>query len=129
MDNQDNQNCPINQMPNALFFSPYKESPYKNLPQGKDFKHLYQLSPPYRSNIGISFTPSKKNDFGNVYCTSLGETPIPLNVNSSFSPLPVNRIDISNQKTQYQQRAQAFTESSPFKPFPSPNNQRISDRK
>ena len=127
MDNQDNQNCPINQMPNAMFFSPYKESPYKNLPQNRDFKHLYQSSP-YRSNIGINFTPSKKNEYGNAFCTSLGETPLSLNINLSYSPLIGNRIDISNQKNQYQQRASVFTESTPFKPFPSPN-QRISDRK
>ena len=129
MDNQDNPNCPINHMPNSEFFSPYKESPYKISQQGKDYKHLFQMSP-YPSNIGMNFTPSKKYDFGSGLYPSLGETPLPLNINIPFSPLNNNRIYVSNQKTQGLQRVQSFNGYSTFKTFYSPNNnQRISDKK
>jgi hypothetical protein len=101
MDNQDNPNCPINPMPNSDFFSPYKESPYKNLPQGKDYKQFYQLSP-YPSGIGLNYTPSKKMDLGGG-CPSLGGTPLPININIPFSPLiNNNRVETSNQKNQGQ---------------------------
>lgn len=128
MDNQDNPNCPINPMPNPDFFSPYKESPYQNIPQGKDYKHLYQLSP-YPSGIGLNYTPSKKMDLG-CGCPSLGGTPLPINMNIQFSPLTNNnRAETSYQKTQGQQRGQVFiNDLSPFKPFASPNP-RISDKK
>ena len=128
MDNQDNPNCPINPVPNSDLFSPYKESPYKNLAQGKDYKHLYQLSP-YPSGIGINYTPSKIMDLG-CGCPSLGETPLPINMNIQFSPLTKNnRVETSNQKTQGQQRGQVFiNDFSPFKPLASPNP-RISDKK
>ena len=129
MDNQDNPNCPINTMPNSEFFSPFKENPYNYPQQGKDFKYIYQSSP-FPSNIGLSFTPSKKLDLTNGLCPSLGETPLPTNMNLPFSPLPNNhRGDISYHRTQYQQRGQVFNEFSPFKPYYSPNNQRISDKK
>lgn len=127
MDNQDNPNCPINTMQNPEFFSPFKDSHYIMPPQGKDYKYIYQSSP-FQSNIALNFTPSKRMDFPSGYCPSLNETPL---LNLPFSPLPNNqRGDISNQRSQYQQRGPGFNEFSPFKPFYSPNNnQRISDKK
>ena len=78
----------------------------------------------------LNFTPSKNKDLTNGLCPSLGETPLLTNMNLPFSPLPNNyRGDISYQRTQYQQRGQVFNELSPFKPYYSPNNQRISDQK
>ena len=126
MDNQDNANCPTNQFQNPNFYSPFKES-------GKDYKYIYNSSP-FKSNMSLNFTPSKKMDFNNGYCPSLGETPLPSNMNFPFSPLTNhNRADISYQRSQFQQRGQFYNEYSPFQPIPiysSPiNNQRISDKK
>ena len=123
MDNQDNQNCPINPVANTEYYSPFKESPYKIPHQGK---YLFQSSP-FPSNLGINSTPSKKIDYPNVFCTSLGETPLQMNI---FSPIPNNpRGDVSYQKSQFQQKGQGFNEFSPFKPLITSPNQRISDKK
>lgn len=117
MDNQDNQNCPINPVPNTGFFSPNKDSPNKDPHQ---IKYLYQSSP-FPSGI---FTPSKKNFF----CPSLGETP--LQIGSIFSPESGEpRGDISYQKNQNLQKGQVFSEYSLFKPMLTSPNQRISDKK
>ena len=125
MDNQDNPNCPKNHMPNSELFSPIKESPHKIIQQGRDNRYLYQLSTPYLSNIGLNSTPSKKPDYGNGFCPSLGETPLGLNMNMPFSPFN-SRIEISNQKVQGHQRGQSFNGYSPCNQnFLSPNsNQR-----
>ena len=114
MDNQENQNSQVNPI-NTQLFSPIKDSPYKNVPQNKDYK-LYQ-SFPLHSNIELNFTPSKQNNITNVYCQSLGETPLILNMNFPFSPISNNLFgDSSYQRMQYQQR-------SPFQPIlTSPNN-------
>ena len=122
MDNQENPNSQVNPINNQLF-SPIKDSPYKNVQQTKDYK-LYQ-SFPLQSNIELNFTPSKKNNLSNIYCQSLGETPVILNMNFPFSPIPNNLYgDSSYQRIQYQQR-------SPFQPIlTSPNNnQKISYKK
>jgi hypothetical protein len=131
MDNQDNSNRPINPIPNNEFYSPYKESPFKLPQQNKDLKYIYQTSSPFHQNIGLGFTPSKKMDMNNGFFPSLGETPLPLNMNLAFSPFANNnRGDASYQKAQYQQRRQSFSDLTPFKPLFSPNNnQRISDKK
>ena len=128
MDNQDNPNCPINPMPNPFFYSPNKESLYQNIPLGKDYNHLYQLSP-NPSGIGLNYTPSKKIDLG-CGCPSLRGTPPPINMNMQFSPLFSNKkVETSYQKIQGQQRAQVFNyDFSPFKPLES-SNPRISDKK
>ena len=128
MDNQENPNCPINPMPNSDFFSPCKEFSYKNLPQSKDYKQFYQLSP-FPSGIGLNYTPSKKNEIGGG-CPSLGGTPLPINLNIPFSPLTNNnRAEAYFQKIQGEQRGQAFiNDFSPYKPYASPNP-RISDKK
>ena len=122
MENQENQNCPINPIQNPNFYSPYKESPMKFAHQVKDNKYFFQSSP-FQSNINS--TPGKKLEYANNFCTSLGETPLPINYNLQFSPYinNNNRVDTSYQKNQYT--------SSPFRPlFNSPiNNQRISDKK
>ena len=130
MDNPDNQNCPINQMQNPVFSSPFKESPYKISQQNKDYKFYYQTSP-FPTNI-LNCTPSKKIDFTNGYCASLGETPFPSNVNIAFSPVTNNfRGDASYQRSQYQLKGQGFNDYSPFKPLITTplNNQRISEKK
>ena len=131
MDNQDNANCPTNQFQNPNFYSPFKESSYKISQQGNDYKYINNYSP-FKSNISLNFTPSKKIDLNNGYCQSLGETPLPSNMNFPFSPLTNhNRADISCQRSQFQQRGQFFNEYSPFQPMNSSpnNNQRISDKK
>ena len=120
MDNQENQNCPINPISNTDFYSPFKESPYKIPQQGK-----YYQSSPFHSNIGLN-TPSKKFDYSNGFCASLGETPL-MNI---FSPIPNNpRGDMSNLKSQYQQKGQPFSDFSPFKPLITSSNHKISDKK
>lgn len=122
MENQENQNSQVDPI-NSQLFSPIKDSPYKNVPRNKDYK-LYQ-SFPFQSNIELNFTPSKKNNLSNVYCQSLGDTPIILNMNFPFSPISNNLGgDSSYQRMQYQQR-------SPFQPIlTSPNNnQKISYKK
>ena len=114
MDNQENLNSQVNPI-NTQLFSPIKDSPYKNAHQCRDYK-LYQ-SFPLQSNIDLNYTPSKKNNLANVYCQSLGETPVILNMNFPFSPMSNNLFgESSYQRMQYQQR-------SPFQPIlTSPNN-------
>jgi len=116
MDNQDNTNNPIYQIPNRECFSPIKESPNKILYQGNDYKYT-----PNRY-IPLGSTPSKKMDLNNGFFPSLVQTPL-------FSP---HRVDGQFPNYQYQQRALYYNDfSSSFRPtFLSPNNnQRISDRK
>ena len=125
MDNQDNVNCPMNPIPNSGLFSPIKESPHKMPQPGRDNRFLYQISP-YPSNLGINSTPSKQLNFGNGLCHSLGETPLGVKMNIQLSPFENNGIEVSNQKTQGQQRGQGFSGYSPYNQhFLSNSNQRI----
>lgn len=111
--NHDNINYQRNPI-NTQLLSPLKDSPYKNNQHIKDYKY-YSQSSPFHSNIEFNFTPSKKINFMNGYCQSLGETPIALNMNLPFSPLSNNQGgDASYQRSLYQ-RGQNF--NSPFKPL------------
>ena len=115
MENQDNTNCPINQIQNPVCFSPIKESPSKIQYQVNDYKYT-----PNR-NIALGSTPSRKIDFINGYYPPFVQTPV-------FSP---HRDDGVFQNSQNQQRFLIYNDFSSFRPINiSPNNNpRISDRK
>ena len=111
------------------FISQLKETSGEVPLQNKDYNYLYQPSP-YKSNLGLNYTPSKNLNFNNGFCTSLTETPLNLNINSPFSPMFNNqKSEISYQKIPY--KRQPYNGFSPFKPLiTSPiNNQRISEKK
>ena len=110
-------------------FTQLKEISYEIPIKDKDYNKLYQQSP-YKSNSGLNYTPSKKINLNNVFCTSLTETPLNLNINSPFSPMLDNQTsEISYQNKSY--KRQVYNRFSPFKPLiTSPiNNQRLSEKK
>lgn len=106
MYNNEKTNFQINPI-NTRLFSPIRETLNKDIQLGKDYNNFNQSSP-------LNFTPSKKNDIIHGNCTSLGETPLNLNLKLPFSPIFNNQGgDYSYQKSQnYQQNI-----NSPFKPL------------